>query len=152
MEQCRVKDNDLGIQVSSGHLILSRCGVRANDGAGISITAPTLAASAEVDSCEFQDNGSGHLEMTATSNTVSLMVGHSNLIPMVDGTASVDLAAGQCAQLNSDLRTNYWGMGVTTPSELLALFDGGRDCDAGVASWSSAAGDWASDALVLGTP
>jgi Right handed beta helix region len=147
----RISDNGAGILVNTGSLTLRASRIRDHTGPGVSVNGISLGATADVDSCEFRDNGGGHLQVDTSGGFVTATVATSNLLRIVDGTASVKFVTALCSRVDSELRSNYWGQGIDTGADLLGLFDGRKDCGMGVSGWTVGL-DWRQSAHTLDLP
>lgn len=155
LRRVRVEDNAIGILCNAAQVFLRESRVRGNSGPGLKINGGdgSSLALANVDSCEFRDNGSVHLDVTAGIATVSLAVNHSNLLPPGEGEHSIRLSASSCGQLSLSLETNFWSQQATTAQDVLDFFEGPAvGCVDFILSWDRGAGDWITLAHSLDLP
>ncbi len=152
LRRCRISGNGAGVLLSTGSLLARSSRFSSNVGPGLSINGGRAAAAADVDSCEFRDNGAGHLLLNTLTGAVQAVVQHSNFLPMNDGTISVKFATDFCWLMNTNLKSNFWGQAIQTTTDVLGLFDSRKDCNESVSTWTVANGDWVLTAHPLSLP
>lgn len=154
LRRVRVEDNSIGIVSNAAQLFLRESRVQGNSGPGLKINGGdgSSLALANVDSCEFRDNGSVHVDVSAGVAAVSLQVNHSNLLPRGEGENSIRLSASSCFQLALALKTNFWSQQAEVAQDVYNYFEGSVDCATDVLTWDRASGDWVTLAHSLSLP
>ena len=146
LQGVRIEDSAFGITFTSGQLTMTDTTFRSCN------TAVNASASFTATGCLFEDSLNAHLALDTGVSIVTVNVDASNFSPPTEGGFSVAIAEDACTFLDLELRGNYWGGQYGSGEELLALFDRGEDCNAGVADWTdSDCGDgdcdWSNESL-----